>query len=160
MEDQKRNMKKYALFGGIGVALVLVTAVVMYFLVAPKLGASASARTVAATPPPHYDMGPTFTLDSRVINLADPGASRYLKITAVLAFSVKEDKQDDVNTKIKARQVVLQDIMTSTISTMSVDQLNSAKGKIDLKQALITKFSAVLVELHLSDIYFSEFVMQ
>ncbi len=154
-------MKKILLFVGIGVGLIGLTAVGTYVVIAPKILAAGVAAAKQSNPaPPRYELGPTATLATRVVNLADPGANRYLKITIVLAFSPVLDKQSDV-TKITAeRDTVLQDILTTTLGNQTTQELSTASGKDQLKQSLKTQFAAVLVELHLVDIYFPDFVMQ
>lgn len=152
-------MKKIALFAGIGVALVAITAAAMYFVLAPKM-AAASAAGVTATPPPHYTLGPTYTMQSRVVNLADPGANRYLKITVMIEFSPTLDKQGDVTTKATAREPVLQDILTTVLGDMTTTQLATSQGKDALKKTLMSQFAPILVELHIINLYFPDFVMQ
>lgn len=151
-------MKKLLVFGGIGVALVAITAAVVYFLLAPRL---AAAQTVAASPtPPHYTLGPTATLATRVVNLADPGANRYLKITVVIEFSPTLDSQSDVTAKVSLREPILQDILTSVLGDLTTAQLATSQGKDALKKTLIAQFAPVLIELHIVDILFPDFVMQ
>jgi flagellar basal body-associated protein FliL len=150
-------MKKILLFGGIGLALVVLTAVAMFFVLGSRGG---GGKTVMATPVPHFTVGPTYTMQTRVVNLADAGANRYLKITVVLAFSPTLDSQGTVDSRLKAREVVLQDILTTILSNLTTDQLAQSQGKDTLKQALMGKFAPVLNDLHLADIYFPEFVMQ
>lgn len=154
-------MKKILLFVGIGVGLIGLTAVGTYVVIAPKILAAGAASVKQSIPdPPRYELGPTVTLATRVVNLADPGANRYLKITIVLAFSPVLDKQDEA-TKITAeRDTVLQDILTTTLSNQTTQVLSTAIGKETLKQNLKSQFAAVLVELHLVDIYFPDFIMQ
>ena len=159
-------MKKILLFGGIGLVLVLVSVAATYFMLAPKIkaaGVSAGAgttRVVVVTAVPAYDVGPTYTMETRVVNLADPGANRYLKVQPVLSFSAQFDTQSAVTSKLKVREVVLQDILTNVLGDMTTDQLLASQGKDQLKQVLMAKFQPILADLHLTDIYFPEFVMQ
>lgn len=150
-------MKKLMIFGGAGLALVLVTVAVVFFVVMPKLS---GPKAVAATPVSHFELGPTYTLQTRVVNLADPGAGRYLKVQIVLAFAAKQDKQADVTKKLAARETVMQDLLTTLLSSKSSEDLSSPTGKSDLKKAMMQQFASVLSDLHLVDIYFPEFVMQ
>lgn len=154
-------MKKILLFVGLGLAVVVLTAGATYLLIAPRLMAAGEQAAQKNLPtPPSYELGPTATLDTRVVNLADPGAARYLKITVVLAFSPVLDHQDVVANTVKERTTILQDILTSTLGDMTTQQLSTSAGKEALKQMLKTKFSAILVEDHIVDIFFPDFVMQ
>lgn len=157
-------IKKIALFGGIGLALVAITATVMWFLLAPKASASHTTSTITKTitviANPPYEVGPTVSLQTRVVNLADPGASRYLKITTVLGFSPVLDKEATAKAQVSSREIILQDILTRVVSDMTTAQLSTSQGKDLLKQTLISQFSKVLTDLHLIDIFFPDFVMQ
>lgn len=152
-------MKKILLFAGIGVAVIAISAIATYFIVAPKIAASAATNGAIAAPVT-YNEGPTVSLDTRVLNLADPGANRYLKITVVIVFSPTLDRAGVAQAKVTQRQVVLQDIITQTVGDMTTTQLSTSAGKDALKSALKTQFAPVLVELHITDILFPEFVMQ
>jgi flagellar basal body-associated protein FliL len=55
---------------------------------------------------------------------------------------------------------VLQDILTTLLSSETTAQLATSDGKNALKQAIIAQFSKVLDDLHLVDVYFPDFVMQ
>ena len=150
-------MKKILLFGGLGLVLVLVSGAATLFLLAPKGSAKA---TPTATQVPHFQVGPTFSMPSRIVNLADPGANRYLKVTVVLSFSPELDSQGNVTKKVTARQTVLDDILTTILGSESTAQLQTTEGKAMLKKAIIDQFSKVLDDLHLLDLYFPDFVMQ
>ncbi len=156
-------MKKMVLFVVAGLALVAISATATYFVLAPKLGSGASngqVKAVDATPIPSYDVGPIYTMQTRVVNLGDPGANRYLKIQIVLEFQPGVDKQSDVTTKLSQREIALQDIITTVLSTKTTSQLLTAAGKDELKQELMQQFQPMLADLHLRDILFPEFVMQ
>ncbi len=155
--------KQIMIFAGVGVLLVALTAVGTYLFVAPKLmaaGASTAQKNIVVPTPPSYDLGPTATIDTLILNLADPGANRYLKIQVVMAFSPVLDKQSDVTKIVTERMPILQDLLTATAGDATTTQLATSQGKDALKQALIKQFSAVLVELHLVDLFFPIFVMQ
>jgi flagellar basal body-associated protein FliL len=150
-------MKKILLLGGLALLLVALSAGGTYFFV---LSRAPKVTTVKVVHDSSFLLGPTFTMPDRVVNLADPGANRYLKVTIVLAFSPQLDSQSDVNTKVNARMTVLQDILTTLLSSETTAQLATSDGKNALKQAIIAQFSKVLDDLHLVDVYFPDFVMQ
>jgi|GEM_PF-3017238 len=154
-------MKKIALFAGIGILLIAITAGATFFITS-KSAATTTVKTetktitVIANPP--FEVGPTYTLQTRVVNLGD--AIHVLKIQATLAFSPVLDKADTVKSKLTARELIIQDIMTSTLSDMTAEQLLTSQGKDMLKKTLIAKFSPIIPELHLVDIYFPDFYIQ
>ena len=150
-------MKKILMFGGIALVLVLGSGAATFFLLAPKGSTVTTTKVVHET---HFQVGPTFTMPSRVVNLADPGANRYLKVTIVLSFSPELDAQGDVTKKVTDRQTVLEDILTTILSSETTAQLQTTDGKSTLKKTIIDRFAKVLDDLHLLDLYFPDFVMQ
>jgi flagellar basal body-associated protein FliL len=150
-------IKKILLFGGLAVVLILASGAATLFLLAPK---GSTVTTTKVVHDSHFEVGPTFTMPSRVVNLADPGANRYLKVTIVLSFSKELDSQSDVTKKVTDRQTVLDDILTTILSSETTAQLQTADGKTTLKKTIIDQFSKVLDDLHLIDLYFPDFVMQ
>lgn len=150
-------MKKLMILGGAGLTFVLVAVAVVFLVVMPKLS---GPKVAMATPTPHFELGPTYTMQTRVVNLADPGAGRYLKVTVVLAFSPTQDSQAAVTKKLTERETVMQDLLTTLLSSKSSEDLSTPTGKSDLKKAIMQQFGTVLNDLHLVDIYFPEFVMQ
>ncbi len=150
-------MKKILVFGGLALVLVVASGAATLFLLAPKGSTVTTTKVVHET---HFQVGPTFTMPSRVVNLADPGANRYLKVTIVLSFSPELDAQSDVTKKVTDRQTVLDDILTTILSGETTAQLQTTDGKSTLKKAIIDRFSKVLDDLHLLDLYFPDFVMQ
>jgi flagellar basal body-associated protein FliL len=150
-------IKKILMFGGIGLVLVLASGAATLFLLAPKGSTVTTTKVVTQS---NFQVGPTFTMPSRVVNLADPGANRYLKVTIVLSFSPELDSQSAVTKKVTDRQTVLDDILTTILSSETTAQLQTTQGKNNLKKTIIDQFSKVLDDLHLIDLYFPDFVMQ
>ena len=150
-------IKKILIFGGLGLVLVLGSGAVTLFVLAPKGSTVTTTKVVHET---HFQVGPTFTMPSRVVNLADPGANRYLKVTIVLSFSPELDAQSAVTKKVTERQTVLDDILTTILSSETTAKLQTTDGKTALKKMIIDQFAKVLDDLHLLDLYFPDFVMQ
>jgi flagellar basal body-associated protein FliL len=150
-------MKKIVLFAVLGLLLVVIAGGVTYFFIAPKVQPKVLTKVIHDS---SLVIGPTFTLPDRVVNLADPGANRYLKVSMVLAFSPELDSQSDVNKIVNQRMTILEDMLTTILSSQTTTQLLTSQGKEDLKKTIITQFSTVLDNVHLVDIYFTDFVMQ
>ncbi len=104
---------------------------------------------------------PTFT-----VNLADPGASRYLRTTLALVIRDTEQatallagdghsKSGGENVRLAmARSAVLELLTTKTVA-----ELTTAEGKLGLKTEIAERTSKAL-RLKVSDVLFSEFVVQ
>ncbi len=150
-------IKKILLFGGIGLVLVAASGAVTLLFLAPKSKVVTTTRVINTS---SFQMGPTYTLPDRIVNLADPGANRYLKVSIVLEFSPELDSQSDVNKTITQRMTVLEDTLTTLLSSQTTAALSTTAGKEALKQAIIQQCGKVLDNLHLLSVYFPDFVMQ
>ena len=116
--------------------------------------ASAMGPTTTTTEAP----GPVTTLDAITLNLAD---GRFLKLG--LAFEVHADDEypppsdvEDTITKGFAREL---DVVITTLSTYTYEDLVAPNGKQEAKRALLEE----LVEVSdgaIKDVLFHEFVMQ
>ena len=97
----------------------------------------------------------TFSLDSLIVNLADGDGSRYLRINMVLEIAKKEAVEE-----VEKRKPHLKNIALMLLPTKSFQQLNSSEGKTALRDELMKKMNEVLGGPIISDIFFTEFVIQ
>ena len=157
------------------VALIVVIVGAIYFL-QPQLlglGAAAPAQTSEApTETPHYvGTGPTYSLKERVLNLRPESSFRYIKIGISIEFSSKEDysklkgeeakkKQEEYNMELSPRAPLLQDAVTSVLTTKTSYELSSAEGKEMLRDQLKKAFTPLVGEHKIANVYFTEFTMQ
>jgi flagellar FliL protein len=81
--------------------------------------------------------------------------NRYLKVTMELEIDNEESKMVlDKNTP------QLRDTILLLLSSLSFKEISSMEGKMELKQALLSRIGQVLGEGLVHEIYFSEFVVQ
>ena len=98
-----------------------------------------------------------YPLDSFIVNLMDKAGlgKRYLKVTIELEVANKESK------KILERNTTqLRDATLLLLSSQSFVEINTVEGKLDLKQALLSKINRVLGDGVVHRLYFTEFVVQ
>lgn len=96
-------------------------------------------------------------LDAFIVNLMDKAGlgKRYLKATIILEVGSEEDKKILENHKPQLRDTIL-----LLLSSQSINEINTLEGKLELKQALLSRINQVLGEGIVNRIYFTEFVMQ
>lgn len=130
--------------------------------------------------------GVMYNLDPKVVNLAEPGGLRYLQATLVLEFhpSVKEYYETKVHDEaaadaesshaaegeaaapdvfqeaIDTMRPVIDDIVTTVLSSQTYNSVATIEGKHALKQQLITQINTALGYEGIINIYFTEFVIQ
>jgi flagellar FliL protein len=112
---------------------------------------SATAAAHAAAP------GSLLPLNTFTVNLADPGASRFLRVTVQLVLSGKDtaaDVQHDTLAMTRIQSAVLE-----LLTTQRSDTLITPEGKSALKKDIATRVSGT-VGHEVSDVLFSDFVVQ
>jgi len=124
----------------------------MYAKGAPAEG-EAAAKEEEETGP-----GAAFPLEPFVVNLADPGGSRFLRVN--LSLVVKDEEQaklleENPITKMKVRSAVLE-----LLALQTADTLITPAGKTELKKAIAGAAGKAASEVHITDVLFSEFVVQ
>src|SRR5579863_10215162 len=98
------------------------------------------------------------TYDPFVVNLADPGGTRFIRITLSLVVADEKiaSKISDTPVSMKeSRSVILE-----LLAEQNANGLVTADGKQALKKAIIDRVSKVLPDAKVIDVYFSEFVVQ
>lgn len=117
--------------------------------------------------------GIMYELDNKVVNLAEPGGLRYLQAAIVLElvpidpmyFSLEpgeeRDKiEEDFIGQIDARRPVIDDIITTKLSSKSFNEVATVDGKQALKDELMTAINDALGYQGVTNVYFTNFVVQ
>jgi flagellar FliL protein len=96
-------------------------------------------------------------LNSFVVNLLDKNGvgKRYLKVTMQLEVGKEEEKLLIENHNPQIRDTVL-----LLLSSQSLKEINTMDGKLELKQALLSRMNQILGDGVVRRIYFTEFVVQ
>jgi flagellar FliL protein len=95
-----------------------------------------------------------FQLEPFVLNLADPEGDRFLRV----ALSVVLDHGRTVPSA--ADQVRLRDRILTILSSQTADEVTSFEGKEALRRRLEEAIARVLEGSEISDLYFTEFLVQ
>jgi flagellar FliL protein len=102
--------------------------------------------------------GVLLPLDSFTVNLADTGATRFLRTNVQLVLAVEEDVLKELEHEkvpiVRARAAVLE-----LLAEQTSDVINTPEGKEALKKAISARAGKVLHH-KVSDVLFSDFVIQ
>jgi flagellar FliL protein len=90
-----------------------------------------------------------------LVNLADPGGKRYLKVSLQAELSDRE-----VAKEISDRSVEIRDTVLMLLSSKEYDEIGSVSGKMALKQDLMTRINRFLHTGQIKELYFTEFLVQ
>ncbi len=133
---------------------------------APKV-----AQQEATAPPPEPESyGPVsesnlspVVIGPLIVNLADVGGDRYLKIKLVLLevpSAAKKIEKKKEKTGISLQDAIIRDTIISVLSSKTSDDLLSVSGKEELKNELITAINQALHKNLVRKIYFLDFIIQ
>jgi flagellar FliL protein len=100
-------------------------------------------------------LGPLFPLDTMIVNLADQGGKRYLRVTMSLELS-----NADAEKTIKNRLPEIRDAILMILPSKQYADISTTEGKIALRKELMDKINSLLTKGHVNNIYFTEFVVQ
>jgi flagellar FliL protein len=116
-------------------------------------------------------IGIMLPLRERVVNLADSGMMRYLKVAVTLEVkdhTLKEPpkgeeykkKQEHLAVEMKGHLPQIEDQVTSILSSKTSAELMSAEGKQKLKDEMKEKLNKALHEELVMGVFFTDFIVQ
>lgn len=159
-EETKGGSKKLILIGLIVLVLLAGAGAGAYFFLK---GEDKSAEQMAEEKEAEEDAaaamanmpGPMINIDTFIVNILDENNTRYLKS----AISV-ECKNDLIAQQLEARRPQMQDAILLLIGNKTYDELRDLQGKLQLRAELLHKLNSLLPKEGITNIYFTDFVVQ
>ena len=102
------------------------------------------------------EIGPLYPFETFIVNLADAGGSRYLKVTLQLEL----DGTKNLTEELDNRKPQLRDAILTVLSSKRYEEINSAQGKLILKKEIIRRVNNLLPKGQIRQVYLTEFVAQ
>ena len=95
------------------------------------------------------------SMETFVVNLADPGGKRYLRITMALEL-------DDKDFIAEAKEAVpqMRDKVLLILPAKMFKDIRTSSGKDSLRKEIIAQLNPLLNKCKITDLYFQEFVIQ
>jgi flagellar FliL protein len=100
-------------------------------------------------------LGTLFPLDTFIVNLADQERSRYLRVTMDLELAAPTDTE-----KLNQRLPQVRDRILMLLPSKRFADIASMEGKTALRDEIIGKLNGLFPENVITNIFFSEFVVQ
>jgi flagellar protein FliL len=144
----KRSMK-LILIGGAGLGILLLIGGVVYFFFL----SSSSPDSAEGKIPKENVPTAIHKMEPFLVNLADPGQLRYLKVTLHVETPLKGEEYEK-------RLPQLRDSVLSILSSKFFKDILTSEGKNVLREEIKEKMNQLLVETKVRNIYFTEFVIQ
>ncbi len=114
-------------------------------------------------PPPEQEVsiGPIYKMDTMIVNLADQGGKRYLRVTMEFELKPAENIEvQEVVEELEKRMPQVRDTILMLLPSKQYADIATTSGKIALRDEIISKLNAYLKKGQISTIYFTEFVVQ
>jgi flagellar FliL protein len=119
----------------------------------------AAPQAVAETPQPEAAPPPGIVeMEAFVVNLADPGGQRFLRVSMrLLTWDEEQAAEVKENAVEKAR---LRSAVLELLSMQTAAPLITPEGKAELKKAIAERAAHAVHGLKVTDVLFVEFVVQ
>jgi flagellar FliL protein len=147
-EVKKVSKKKLLLFLVIGLVIVILAGSVIAVFSTFK-GGKGKEKERSPKETVIYSMEPI------VVNLFDPTGKRYLQIR--LAFELKDKKMEE---EIKINDPKIRDVIISTLSTKTPEDVLQPEAKDLIKNELLQKINSALGEEAISNIYITQYIVE
>ena len=153
-------MSNKLIFLLVTVLLVLTIGLAVgFFMMWSKLSVLNTQASMAATTETEQGqtatLGPLFPLDTFIVNLADAGRSRYLRVTMDLELAESTDAA-----KLNERLSQIRDSVLMILPSKQFDDIASMEGKIALRDEIIATLNSLFTQNVVTNIFFTEFVVQ
>ncbi len=130
------------------------------FLMWQKLSAINSQVNADADVPPEggtveHPLGPIYALDTFIVNLADKGGNRYLRVTMDLELGNIE-----LETELEKRLPQVRNSILMILPSKRFADISSVEGKIALRDEILATLNGFLTQGKITNIYLKEFVVQ
>ena len=100
-------------------------------------------------------LGPIFSLKTFIVNLADKGGNRYLRVTMDLELGSPE-----LESEIEKRLPQVRDGILMILPTKRFEDISTVQGKTALRDEVQETLNGFLAQGKIINIYFKEFVVQ
>ena len=100
-------------------------------------------------------LGTLYPLDTFIVNLADDGGKRYLRVTMDLELSegVGVDEMEQ-------RLPQMRDSILMVLPSKGFEDIRTIEGKISLRNEIVANINGIFGKKSITNIYFTEFVVQ
>ncbi len=152
----KKSRKGLFIIAGVAILVLLGGGGGAYYWMYAK--APAEGEEAKKEEPEETGPGAAVELEPFVVNLADPGGSRFLRVNLSLVVQDEEQAklfEEEPVIKMKVRSALLE-----LLAPQTADTLITPEGKTALKKSIAGAAGKAASEVHITDVLFSEFVVQ
>jgi len=114
-----------------------------------------SSNVIMDDSKPLSEIGVLYPLDTFTVNLKSDSGRRYLKVTMSL-----EVNGEELSLELDAKSAVLRDRIIRILTSKTLEEISSKKGKAKVTQQIIDSLNSMIVDGSIEGLYFTEFVIQ
>ncbi|WP_205440247.1 flagellar basal body-associated protein FliL [Helicobacter suis] len=104
----------------------------------------------------YLSLGPLYPLsDPFVVNLIAQNGRRYLKTSISLELSDPKLVEE-----VKVKETAIKDTIIEILSSKSVEEISTLKGKNKLKEEIRSNINSFLIDGFIKNVFFTDFVIQ
>ena len=159
-EEPVKKKGKGKLFIILGAVLVVLGGggAAAYFTILKPAPAEGAAAATAAVEHAKPEANGIIAFEPFVVNLADTGGRRFLRINVRLLVPEEEEAKHIEESKVKIER--LRASILELLTAQTSEQVTSIDGKAALKHAIVEHAKPILEPIEVSDVLFSDFVVQ
>lgn len=101
------------------------------------------------------EVGLMYPLDTFTVNLLSESGRRYLKVEMNLEIDGQE-----LSPELDTKKPVFRDIIIRILSSKSLEEISTIKGKEKLKEQIVEELNMRLKDGKVKNVYFTDFVVQ
>jgi flagellar protein FliL len=101
------------------------------------------------------EIGLMFPLETFTVNLLSESGRRYLKVEMNLEMGGEE-----LSPELEEKKPVFRDIIIRILSSKSLEEISTIKGKEKLKEEIVNEINLRLKDGKVKNVYFTDFVVQ
>jgi len=94
-------------------------------------------------------------LDPFLVNLAEPKAKHFLKVSITLQI-----KNEETKVEVEKKLANIKNDILLLLSSKTIEDIITMEGKIRLKEEMMIRITKIVGEDKVTDIFFSQFVVQ
>lgn len=146
-EEEKPKSNKLLIIVLALVVLLGAGGATAYFMLMKSPGKAEAAQKV--------EVSVNYPMNTFIVNLADAGSKRFLKVTIELELESKEAADE-----CKAKDSELRDLVLTILSSQESGDVVSAEDKLRLKKRLLESLNRDLTKGKITKIFFTDFLIQ
>jgi flagellar protein FliL len=160
---------RYSIVAGILAVMAVGAIFLVTDVIAPrlrKLGEPAPAAAESAKPESIREPGEMLEVKDLIVNPAGSAGRRYLKVAAVIEVAAEKGKKKGKAPAAEGagagglQEAQIRDLLIRELSARTLDELTDPVTKEEMRQGIIEGLSEILGTGRVSNVYFTEYVVQ